>query len=95
MDIIEPTEAAIIAAAGPEDAEPRDIVVVMKLRVINEQLLRRIAADRMVRAGYGGSIEDHVDLPIEELAYEAIFASNPDPLSPLQMGFEIVSGGAG
>lgn len=94
MDMIEPTEAAILAAAGPDDSEPRDIVVTMKLRVLNERLLRNIAADRMVRSGYGGSVEDHVSLPIEELAYEAIFASNPDPLSPVQMGFEVVSGGA-
>ncbi len=93
MDNIEPTEAAIIANAGPEDDVSKDIVVTMKLRVINEQLLRRIAADRMTRSGYGGEVADHVDLPLEELAYQAIFASNPDPLCPIDMGFEIVSTG--
>lgn len=93
MDNIEPSEAAIISSAGPEDDTPREIIVTMKLRVINEQLLRRIAADRMTRSGYGGEIADHVDLPLENLAYEAIFASNPDPLSPVDMGFEVVSTG--
>lgn len=93
MDSTESTQTAIISGAGHEDDTPKEIVVTMKLRVFDEQLLRRVAADRMARSGYGGEVADHVDLPLEELAYEAIFASNPDPLSPVDMGFEIVSTG--
>jgi len=33
----------------------------------------------------------HVDGPLHELVYEAMFGSNPDPLGPDQLGIEIVS----
>jgi len=88
---VAPTERAIMATAEEDDQEPQTVVITMTLNVLNERLMRRIAADRMTRSGYGGRVEDHVGLPLDRLVYEAIFASNPDPLSPVEMGFEIVS----
>ena len=94
MDTIEPTESAIIAQTVQNDGEPQEVTLVIKVRVVNEQRLRRIAADRMSRSGFEPSVEQHVDGPLDELVYEAMFGSNPDPLGPDQMGLEIVSTGA-
>jgi len=91
MDSIEPTESAILAQTLEDDATPQDLTLVINLRVINERRLRRIAADRMSRSGFGTDPEDHVDGPLHELVYEAMFGSNPDPLGPDQLGIEIVS----
>jgi len=93
MDNIEPTEAAILAETLEDDAVPQDLTLVINLRVLNEKRLRRIAADRMSRSGFDMDPEDHVDGPLHDLVYEAMFGSSPDPLGPDQLGIEIVSTG--
>ncbi len=78
------------AQAADGDDEGQTVVLTMTLNVLDEDLLRRTAAERMVESGYGGKVEDHMSLPLDRLAYEAIFASNPDPMSSIQMGFEVI-----
>jgi hypothetical protein len=90
MSDIHPNEAAIVAERLPEDAVPQDVRLVIDLRVLNERLLRRIAADRMARGGFEPDPAKHEGAPLHELAYEAIFGSAPDPLAPADMGIEIV-----
>lgn len=91
MDNIEPTESAILAQTLEDDATPQDLTLVINLRVLNERRLRGIAADRMSRSGFDMDPKRHVDGPLDELVYEAMFGSNPDPLGPDQLGIEIVS----
>lgn len=93
MDNIEPTEAAILAQTPDDDEPPQELTLVISLRVLNERRLRRIAADRMSRSGFDLDPADHVDGPLHELVYQAMFGSNPDPLDPDQLGIEIVSTG--
>ncbi|MFZ3481841.1 hypothetical protein [Sphingomonas sp. 3-13AW] len=91
MDTIQSSEAIIIGETAGAEGEEQNVTLVVNLRVLNEQRLRRIAADRMSRSGFDVDPHHHMELPLHELAYEAIFGSNPDPLGPDEMGIEITS----
>ena len=96
MNSIHPNEQAIMAEGIPDDeGESINVRVIVDLRVTNKTLLRRIAADRMSRSGFEPDSKEHEQAALHELAYQAMIGSNPDPLSPTDMGFEIVqvSGG--
>jgi hypothetical protein len=44
----------------------------------------------MAVRGYDTDPATHFDEPIGDLLFEALVGSNPDPLSPLDMGIEII-----
>jgi hypothetical protein len=67
----------------------------MQLRIgiglLDEVRLRTFAADRMSRCGYDNDPATHIDEPLGDLLFEALIGSNPDPVSPTDMGIEIIS----
>jgi len=71
------------------DTSPR-IRLVLDIDVLDEKFLRRIAATRMSRSGYGGRISDHQDGDIGELVYQAIIGSSPDD-GFNELGLELVT----
>lgn len=64
--------------------------LILDFDVIDENFLRRIAATRMSRAGYGGPVSAHRDGDLGELVYQAILGSNPDE-GYNELGLELVN----
>jgi hypothetical protein len=86
-------ERAIIEDTKDGAGVARRVEIVLVLDILNEDRLRRIAAERMSRSGFDGRLEDLQSLDLSRLAYEALLGSSPDDLSPLDMGVEIVDAG--
>lgn len=63
----------------------------IEINVTNENRLREIAAHRMARSGFEDDPTMHLDNPLHELVFEALVGSNPDDLSPNEMGIEIIN----
>ena len=61
------------------------------IRILNEDRLRQIATTRMSVSGFDTDPATHFDEPLGDLLFEALIGSNPDPMSPVDMGIEIVS----
>lgn len=70
--------------------EAKRVRVTLDFDVLDERFLRRVAATRMSRAGYGGIVTDHQDGDLGELVYQAILGSNPDD-GYNELGLELVN----
>lgn len=69
--------------------EAKRVRVTLDFDVLDERFLRRIAATRMSRSGYGGLVTDHQDGDLGELVYQAVLGSNPDD-GYNELGLELV-----
>ena len=65
------------------------IYLTVAIDVINEERLRQFAADRMTVSGFEDDPAVHIDKPLDDLVFEALIGSNPDPMCPADMGIEI------
>lgn len=70
--------------------ESQLITLSINIRVLNEDLLRDVASERMAQSGFESDPSLHRTKPLHELAFEALIGSNPDPVGPDQMGIELV-----
>ena len=84
-----PNEIAIMSDTHEAGGTER-VRMYVDVDVHDADRLRRIAADRMSRSGFDTDPAEHLGEPIEKMLWEAMVGSNPDPLSPMDMGFEIV-----
>lgn len=62
----------------------------INIRVLDEQRLRQFAAERMAKSGFESDPAVHLDQPLANLLFEALIGSNPDTVSPIEMGIEIM-----
>lgn len=76
--------------ADPGKVRGEAIELRIALRILDEGKLRQIATTRMAASGFDTNPATHVDEPLGDLLFEALVGSNPDPMSPLDMGIEII-----
>ena len=65
--------------------------LIININVLNETRLREFAAERMAVSGFEDDPNIHKNNPLHELVFEALIGSNTDPVSPDEMGIEIVN----
>lgn len=61
------------------------------IQILDEARLRQMASHRMSTSGFDTNPATHLDEPLSDLLFEALIGSNPDPVSPIDMGIEIIS----
>lgn len=76
--------------ADPGKAGGDAIELRIALRILDEARLRQVATARMAASGFDTDPATHIDEPLGDLLFEALVGSNPDPVSPLDMGIEIL-----
>ncbi len=76
--------------ADPGNAGGEAIELRIALRILDEGKLREIATTRMATSGFDTDPATHFEEPLGDLLFEALIGSNPDPMSPLDMGIEII-----
>jgi hypothetical protein len=76
--------------ADPGKAGGEAIELRIALRILDEGRLRQIATIRMAASGFDTDPATHFHEPLGDLLFEALVGSNSDPVSPLDMGIEIV-----
>lgn len=86
-----PTARARMSASTTAPPTGHEMQLRIGIRLPDEARLRTFAADRMSRCGYDTDPATHIDEPLGDLLFEALIGSNPDPVSPTDMGIEIVS----
>ncbi len=64
--------------------------LVITLNVLDEALLRKVASARTNEEASGPSSEARANAKLHELAFEALYSSNPDPICPADAGFEVL-----
>ncbi len=65
--------------------------LIVEINVLDEALLRKFAAERMAASGFEDDVSLHPEKPLHDLVFEALIGSNPDPVSPVDMGLEIMN----
>ncbi|AXK43992.1 hypothetical protein [Erythrobacter aureus] len=91
-DMASPDEFGIEIQDWTDAGSFGDIVkLLIDVQIDDEELLRDEAVERMRASGFAESEEQLRTEPLYELVYQTLIGSNPDELSPIQMGIEIGS----